>query len=50
MLSIQNLHVTIGKKPILKREVLALPADEVHAIMGPDGAVLCYAEGQGEQR
>ena len=38
MLSITNLHVTIGDKPILKGLTLDVPAGEVHAIMGPNGA------------
>ena len=38
MLSIQNLHVAIGGKPILKGLTLDLPNGEVHAIMGPNGA------------
>ena len=38
MLSIQNLHVAVGDKPILKGLTLDVPAGEVHAIMGPNGA------------
>jgi Fe-S cluster assembly ATP-binding protein len=38
MLSIQNLHVSIGDKPIIKGLTLDLPKGEVHAIMGPNGA------------
>jgi len=38
VLSISNLHVTIGEKPILKGLTLDVPAGEVHAIMGPNGA------------
>jgi Fe-S cluster assembly ATP-binding protein len=38
MLSIQNLHVAVGGKPILKGLTLDLPKGEVHAIMGPNGA------------
>jgi Fe-S cluster assembly ATP-binding protein len=38
MLSIQNLHVSVGGKPILKGLSLDLPQGEVHAIMGPNGA------------
>lgn len=38
MLSIQNLHVSVGDKPILKGLTLDVPAGEVHAIMGPNGA------------
>lgn len=45
MLSISNLQVTIGDKPILKGLTLDVPAGEVHAIMGPNGvcaAMLWY--------
>ncbi|MDB5452749.1 MAG: FeS assembly ATPase SufC, partial [Caulobacteraceae bacterium] len=38
MLSIENLHTSVGGKPILKGLTLELPAGEVHAIMGPNGA------------
>ena len=38
MLSISNLHVSVGDKPILKGLTLDVPAGEVHAIMGPNGA------------
>jgi Fe-S cluster assembly ATP-binding protein len=38
MLSIKNLHVSIGGKSILKGLTLDLPTGEVHAIMGPNGA------------
>ncbi|WP_339928722.1 Fe-S cluster assembly ATPase SufC [uncultured Brevundimonas sp.] len=38
MLTIQNLHVTIGDTPILNGLTLDVPAGEVHAIMGPNGA------------
>ncbi len=38
MLSIQNLHVSVGDKPIIKGLTLDLPKGEVHAIMGPNGA------------
>lgn len=38
MLSISNLHVSVGDKPILKGLTLNVPAGEVHAIMGPNGA------------
>lgn len=38
MLSISNLHVTVGEKPILKGLTLEVPAGEVHAVMGPNGA------------
>ncbi len=38
MLSISNLHVSIGGKPIIDGLSLEVPAGEVHAIMGPNGA------------
>jgi Fe-S cluster assembly ATP-binding protein len=38
MLSIQNLHVAVDGKPILKGLSLELPTGEVHAVMGPNGA------------
>jgi len=38
VLSIQNLHVSVGGKSILKGLSLDLPQGEVHAIMGPNGA------------
>jgi len=38
MLSIKNLHVSVGDKPILKGLSLEIKAGEVHAIMGPNGA------------
>ena len=38
MLSINNLHVSIGETEILKGLSLQVPAGEVHAIMGPNGA------------
>ncbi len=38
MLSINNLHASVGDKPILKGLTLDVPAGEVHAIMGPNGA------------
>ncbi len=47
MLSITNLHVSVGDKPILEGLTLDVPAGEVHAIMGPNGAEhlgLCYAD------
>lgn len=38
MLSIDNLHLTMGDTPILKGLSLDVPAGEVHAIMGPNGS------------
>jgi Fe-S cluster assembly ATP-binding protein len=38
MLSVSNLHATVGGKEILKGLTLEVPAGEVHAIMGPNGA------------
>ena len=38
MLSIKNLHASIGEKPILKGINLEVKAGEVHAIMGPNGS------------
>ena len=38
MLKIDNLHVSVGGKPILKGLTLALQPGQVHAIMGPNGA------------
>jgi Fe-S cluster assembly ATP-binding protein len=38
MLSIDNLHASVGEKPILKGLTLHIPAGEIHAIMGPNGA------------
>ncbi len=38
MLSINNLHVSVGDKPILKGLTLDVPSGEVHAVMGPNGA------------
>jgi len=38
MLSIQNLHVSVDGKPIIKGLNLEINAGEVHAIMGPNGA------------
>src|SRR6478735_6232845 len=38
MLSVSNLHATVGETEILKGLSLDVPAGEVHAIMGPNGA------------
>ena len=38
MLSINNLHVSIGDKEIIKGLSLDVPAGQVHAVMGPNGA------------
>ena len=38
MLKIENLHVSIGGKPILKGINLHVKAGEIHAIMGPNGS------------
>ena len=38
MLRVENLHASVGDKPILKGLDLTVPAGEVHAIMGPNGA------------
>jgi Fe-S cluster assembly ATP-binding protein len=38
MLTIENLHATVGGKAILNGISLALNAGEVHAIMGPNGS------------
>src|SRR6201996_9662588 len=38
MLSIKDLHVSIGDKEIIKGLSLEVPAGQVHAVMGPNGA------------
>ena len=38
MLKIDNLHVRVAGKDILKGLTLNVKAGEVHAIMGPNGA------------
>lgn len=38
MLIINDLHASVGDKPILKGLSLTVPAGEIHAIMGPNGA------------
>jgi len=50
MLSISNLHVSVGDKPILKGLTLDVPAGEALAVIGPNGAgtaELCYVPGGG---
>ncbi|HZL94027.1 MAG TPA: Fe-S cluster assembly ATPase SufC, partial [Vicinamibacterales bacterium] len=38
MLTIENLHVRVGEREILRGLNLHLPQGEVHAIMGPNGS------------
>jgi Fe-S cluster assembly ATP-binding protein len=38
MLEIQDLHVTVDGREILKGLTLSLPAGQVHAVMGPNGS------------
>ena len=38
LLHIDNLHVSVADKPIIKGLTLDLPEGQVHAIMGPNGA------------
>ena len=38
MLNIENLHVSVDGREILKGLSLEIPAGEIHAIMGPNGS------------
>ncbi len=42
MLQIINPHISIANKPILKGLSLTINADEIHAIVGPNGAVKSF--------
>ena len=41
-LKIENLHVSVGEKEILKGINLTINTGETHAIMGPNGNLLYY--------
>jgi len=38
MLEIKQLHATVEEKEVLKGIDLTIPAGQVHAVMGPNGA------------
>ena len=38
ILEIDDLHVSVDGKDILKGITLSIPAGEVHAVMGPNGS------------
>ena len=38
LLEINDLHVNVGEKEILKGLNLSIPFNEIHAIMGPNGS------------
>ncbi len=40
MLSISNLHVSVGDKPILKGLTLDVQAGEVHAVIGLERGII----------
>ncbi len=48
-ISISNLHVSVGDKPILKGLTLDVTAGKVHAIVGSNAATSCYVLSAGEQ-
>lgn len=50
MLSISNLQVAVGDKPILKGLTLDVPAGDAPAIMGPNGADKSTVWYAGERR